>query len=89
MFIGNLGEPYCSNECLNNGKRCAESMSFYTHMGVCGFCQKPIRDTGYGTRQSSAIPFEGKTLYVCPNCTEKAKQYMKSYHKCCMCQKTI
>ncbi len=88
-YQGGLGEPYCSQTCYTDGGRYASSVMLQNQAGVCGFCQKPVRASMYGVPECAAIPFEGMTLFVCPACMNKARSFMNSYGKCCMCQKGI
>jgi len=88
-YHGSLSEPYCSQACHDNGGLYVLSTMLQNQTGVCGFCQRPVKASMYGIPECAAIPFEGKTLFVCTACVDKAKLYMSSYQKCCMCQKNI
>ncbi len=88
-FHGSLGEPYCSIGCLGSAGRYASSAILQNQDGVCGFCRKPVKASINGAAGCAVIPYEGITLFVCPDCANKAKTYMEDYHKCCMCQKAI
>ena len=86
---GGLGEPYCSDRCYTEGGRYASAVMLKHQTGVCGFCQKPVQASMYGAATCAIVPYEGVNLFVCANCTGKAKEYLRSYRKCCMCQKSL
>lgn len=86
---GSLFEPYCSQSCRNSGAIYAASVMRRKEAGVCGFCQKQIFASVRGASECVAIPFEGKTLFVCADCMDKALSFILGYRKCCMCQDAI
>jgi len=43
----------------------------------------------YGNVSCAVISYEGVNLFVCQNCIGKAREYLRSYRKCCMCQKSL
>jgi hypothetical protein len=86
---GGLGEPYCSDRCYTEGGRYASAVMLKHQTGVCGFCQKPVQASMYGAATCAIVPYEGVNLFVCVNCTSKAREYLHTYRKCCMCQKNL
>jgi hypothetical protein len=86
---GGLGEPYCSDQCYEKGGKYASAVMLKNQTGVCGFCQKQVQASMYSASNCGVIPYEGINLFVCSNCVGKAKEYLGSYRKCCMCQKEI
>lgn len=86
---GGFGEPYCSDKCYNEGGRYASSVMLKNQRGVCGVCRKPVTASMYGPLECAAMPYEGVTLYVCLDCSEKGKAHLQSYNKCCMCGKPL
>jgi len=90
---GGFKEPYCSQKCLDDAGSYAFSAMVQKQEGVCGFCQKPVRATMYGTKEGFVdcvvMPYEGVTLFVCTSCVVEGSTYLKSYKKCCMCQKDL
>lgn len=89
MRKGGLGEPYCSDRCYDDGGKYASAVMMKNQSGVCGFCQKPVQASMYGTSTCAAIPYEGMTLFVCIKCQSKAKAHLAGYKKCCMCGKSL
>ncbi len=86
---GGLGEPYCSDQCYEQGGKYAAAVRLKNQTGVCGFCQRPVQASMYGNASCAVIPYEGVNLFVCQNCIGKAREYLRNYRKCCMCQKSI
>ena len=89
MKRGELNEPYCSDQCYEQGGKYAAAVMLKNQSGVCGFCQKPVQASMYGAPNCGVIPYEGVNLFVCNNCGQKAAEYLNNYGKCCMCQKMI
>jgi len=88
-YRGSLDEPYCSKECYDKGGAYGSAVMLKMQSGVCGFCQSPVRASMYGEASCAAIPYEEKTLFVCSKCTDKAKEHLSAYDKCCICQKSL
>ena len=86
MRNGGFGEPYCSDKCYEDGGRYAFTLARESASGQCGFCRKPVTVGVSG----GGAPHEGKTLYVCDGgCGTRARDYFKTYNKCCMCQGAV
>jgi len=84
-YIGGLGEPYCSESCYARGAQYAMVEIPGAHCGVCG---KPVLSRS-GQRDCAVIPYEGKTLVVCPSCAPGVQTMLSRYTKCCVCQKPL
>jgi|ERR1035437_1112409 HEAT repeat protein len=81
---GGADEPYCSQECYETGGRYVFSLSAKGAQGPCGFCL-----TRVSVEEAIGIPHEGKTLFICENCMPKWREYLKTYQRCCYCQKAV
>jgi len=88
-YRGGFGEYYCSQACYDNAGKYGFSVMMQNQQGVCGFCQKSVSASMYGAVECGAIPYENMTLFICTSCASKAKSYLASYPKCCMCQKNL
>lgn len=86
---GGFGEPYCSEECKQKGGKHAADIMLQNQTGECGFCSKPVTASMHGNLECGVVPYQGKTLYICNDCGQKAKEYFKNYYKCCLCQKEL
>lgn len=86
---GGFGEPYCSQQCHDNGGKYAAAVMTKNQSGVCGVCQKPVKASMYGASNCAVVPYEGVNLFICSSCTVQGKTYLKTYNKCCMCQKSL
>lgn len=89
MRYGGFGEPYCSENCYNQGGKYSAAVMLKEQSGVCGFCEIPVKASMYGVSNCSVIPYEGINLFICSQCKDKANGYLKNYFKCCNCQKII
>ncbi len=89
IIQGGFGERYCSQECHDNGGKYIATVMLKNQTGVCGFCQKPVQASMYGTSNCHIVPYEGVNLFICNSCTAQGKAYLRDYQKCCMCQKSI
>jgi hypothetical protein len=81
---GGAGEPYCSEKCWQAGGRLVGQLGALGR--PCGFCLTVFTDVA---QRSVRIPHEGKILCVCLNCIPKLQEYLKTYRKCCECQKEM
>jgi hypothetical protein len=89
MVRGGFGEPYCSQECHDQGGKYAAAVMLKSQSGVCGICQRPVQASMYGESNCAVVPYEGMNLFICDRCTAQGKAYLQNYRKCCMCQKAI
>ena len=86
---GGFGEPYCSKACHNKGGKYASAVMLKNQSGVCGICQKPVQASMYGNSDCAVVPYEGVNLFICRGCTEQGRAHLRSYAKCCLCQKYL
>lgn len=89
VIRGGFGEPYCSQECHDQGGKYAAAVMLKNQSGVCGICQRPVQASMYGEANCAVVPYEGVNLFICDRCTAKGKAYLQTYRKCCMCQKPL
>ena len=86
---GGFGEPYCSQECYDNGGKYISAIMLKKQAGVCGFCQNPVEASMYGELNCAVVPYEGVNLFICNSCTTQGKAHFRDYQQCCMCQKAL
>jgi hypothetical protein len=86
---GGFGEPYCSQDCYERGGQYAAAVMLKNQAGQCGICQRSVAASMYGTPNCSVVPYEGVNLFICTSCTAQGKAHLRSYGKCCMCQRTL
>jgi hypothetical protein len=86
---GGFGEPYCCEQCYKLGGRLIYTVMLNKQSGKCGFCQKPVHTSLHGQPESAIIPYEGKNLFICLNCVDKAKAHLAKYNKCCYCGRNL
>lgn len=89
MVKGGFGEPYCSNDCYEQGGKYISAVMLNNQPGVCGFCQNPVQASMYGESNCAVVPYESINLFICLDCVDRAKEYLQNYNKCCMCGKNL
>ncbi len=88
-YEGGFGEPYCSKECHDKGGEYISAVMLKKQSGVCGYCESPVDASMYGESNCAVIPYESVNLFICNNCTGKARDHLNNYTKCCMCEKQL
>lgn len=89
ILRGGAGEPYCSQQCYDDGGKHAMAIRLRGESGVCAVCQTPVK-MGLAS-DGAAFPYDGRTLFVCgsANCRERATAFVNQKNVCCMCGRAL
>jgi hypothetical protein len=86
---GGFGEPYCSQECHDNGGRYIAVVMLKNQSGVCGVCREPVQAPMYGVSDCAIVPYEGVNLFICQSCAREGRAHLESHGRCCMCRRSL